>query len=259
MCVNCNETDCGCNNLTIPEGPPGRSISNTEVIGGELIIYFDDGTSQNLGTIVGADGNDGNDGADGNMWFDGVGDPGPPAANDGDYYLDTSTGDVYQLILGVWTLTGNIQGPEGPEGPAGPGGVATAFDFSSGTAYTLPNPNVIHDIAWSGVVLNPITDSFRYDFGDMQVINGTLAFDGTIGGGSADILIEIGGPLMSVGSTFPVAQVFGRVGVGFSPATAYVDNVGPTNYLRIRIDELNLAPGAGTWLMTYHLLLLYPV
>jgi hypothetical protein len=40
-------------------------------------------------------------GEDGTKWFDGPGSPVEPVAgaSPGDYYLDTSTGDVYQLAL----------------------------------------------------------------------------------------------------------------------------------------------------------------
>jgi hypothetical protein len=38
---------------------------------------------------------------------------------DGDLYLDTSTGDVYEFISGAWTTEGSVRGPQGTAGPAG--------------------------------------------------------------------------------------------------------------------------------------------
>jgi hypothetical protein len=45
-------------------------------------------------------------------------DSAPDAAN-GDHYLWTSTGDVFERLGGVWTLVGNIKGPQGEQGPQG--------------------------------------------------------------------------------------------------------------------------------------------
>jgi len=38
---------------------------------------------------------------------------------DGDYYLNTTTGDIFQKQSGVWVKIGNIKGSQGPEGPKG--------------------------------------------------------------------------------------------------------------------------------------------
>ena len=71
----------------------------------------------------GADGASGIDGVDGATWFTSAGplDPASPPAGmvDGDYHLDTISGDVTQLSGGVAVSKGNIRGPEGPQGPAG--------------------------------------------------------------------------------------------------------------------------------------------
>jgi hypothetical protein len=48
------------------------------------------------------------------------------AAVDGDYYLNTTTGDVYHKESGTWVLVGNIRGPTGV------GGGSRAFSFFIG-------------------------------------------------------------------------------------------------------------------------------
>ena len=61
--------------------------------------------------------------APGEKWFTGAGDPVSVAgAIDGDLYLDTTDGDVFELVSSAWVFRTNIAGPEGPEGSAGPQG-----------------------------------------------------------------------------------------------------------------------------------------
>src|SRR4051812_7467670 len=68
----------------------------------------------------GPQGIQGVQGTPGEKWFMDVGNPGVvPGAIDGDIYLDTSDGDVFELVGGVWTLRGNIRGPQGIQGIQG--------------------------------------------------------------------------------------------------------------------------------------------
>ena len=41
------------------------------------------------------------------------------AGVDGDFYLNTTTGDIFQKQSGVWVLIGNLKGSQGPTGPTG--------------------------------------------------------------------------------------------------------------------------------------------
>lgn len=56
-----------------------------------------------------------------NIWSDGIG--APSGGNNGDYYLDNSTSDVYTKISDNWTITANIKGEQGIQGPQGIQGV----------------------------------------------------------------------------------------------------------------------------------------
>lgn len=64
-------------------------------------------------------------GPKGSVWYTGAGVPGTLHVN-GDYYLNSTNGDVYEQIAGVWTLVANIKGPIGNTGPAGATGGAGA-------------------------------------------------------------------------------------------------------------------------------------
>jgi hypothetical protein len=73
----------------------------------------------NLTGPQGIAGNDGADGAPGSIWRDGTGVPSNGLGIDGDYYIDNSNGDYYERVGGVYTLLGNLTGPQGDQGPQG--------------------------------------------------------------------------------------------------------------------------------------------
>jgi collagen triple helix repeat protein len=80
---------------------------------------------------MGAAGPPGVAGADGTKWFSSTGAPAQTLGALFDYYVDLSTGDVWQKVNNesgpVWALQGSIRGAEGTagsEGPAGAAGVA---------------------------------------------------------------------------------------------------------------------------------------
>jgi hypothetical protein len=73
----------------------------------------------------------------GSAWYQGSGAPTAGLGADGDFYLNTANGDVYQKTSGSWgAAAGNIAGPQGAtgatgaqgaqgtQGPAGPAGAA---------------------------------------------------------------------------------------------------------------------------------------
>ena len=68
---------------------------------------------------AGAKGADGDDGADGATWLFGTATPTTSNGKDGDFYLNTSTWDVYSRVSGAWTKKGNIKGATGATGPTG--------------------------------------------------------------------------------------------------------------------------------------------
>ena len=77
----------------------------------------------------GEQGEQGEQGIQGNPGMPFLSGSGNPAISlitqDGQSYIDASTGDVYKATLGnpsYWTRVGTIRGPQGPQGPQGPVG-----------------------------------------------------------------------------------------------------------------------------------------
>jgi hypothetical protein len=85
-------------------------------------LYVSVITGQIGGGTVGPEGPEGPPG-DVIEWLNGSGAPDVSLGEEGDYYLDNDTGDVYFKTGGVWTLVSNIEGPEGPPGADAPPGV----------------------------------------------------------------------------------------------------------------------------------------
>ena len=71
----------------------------------------------------GLQGPQGIQGVRGSLWVSSTTAPTSQVGNNGDQWLDTTTGDVYQKGTSTWTRTGNIKGPQGVQGPVGPQGI----------------------------------------------------------------------------------------------------------------------------------------
>ena len=71
-----------------------------------------------IGNIRGPQGTagSGGSGGTGSVWYDGAAVPSSTTGIDGDYYLRSTTGDVYRKTAGTWWLTGNIKGAAGTAG-----------------------------------------------------------------------------------------------------------------------------------------------
>ena len=78
----------------------------------------DDSHTLTVTSYNGPDGADGDDGTDGNIWYSGTwysgsSDPSDELGVDGDFYLNTTSWDVFMKISGEWSLLGNIKGESG--------------------------------------------------------------------------------------------------------------------------------------------------
>ena len=83
----------------------------------------------------GAGGATGAPGAAGEKWFTATGAPGSVAgAINGDWYLNSTNGDYYELVAAVWTLRGNLKGPQGVAGPPGASGSGSGDVTGPGVA-----------------------------------------------------------------------------------------------------------------------------
>lgn len=58
-------------------------------------------------------------GGAGARWYSGTSEPGTDLGNEGDYYLNTATGDISKKSGGMWNFAMNIVGDPGPTGPQG--------------------------------------------------------------------------------------------------------------------------------------------
>jgi hypothetical protein len=102
----------------------------------------DDSHTLTVTSYGGSDGADGDGwdiifGTGGNTWYSGSSDPSDELGVDGDFYLNTTSWDVFKKISGEWSLQGNIKGAsgEGSGDVVGPEG-ATAWNLAtfSGTS-----------------------------------------------------------------------------------------------------------------------------
>jgi hypothetical protein len=87
-------------------------------------------------------------GVAGSSWFNGNGAP-TVIENDGDYYLDDLTGDVYTQVSGAWSLTGNILGPVGPAGTDGQDGSSSSYFFYRTKDTIIVGDPLVKHIRWN--------------------------------------------------------------------------------------------------------------
>jgi hypothetical protein len=110
-------------NIPSTEYSTGRiRISQEEVeLGYARELNFDDTFEVSLvGNIAYITALGGGGGGGGSTWFDGAGVPSSGTGINGDYYLNTTNGDVYRKSSGTWSVVGNIKGPQGDDGADGP-------------------------------------------------------------------------------------------------------------------------------------------
>lgn len=119
--------NCNCNSATIPRGPQG------------------------LQGNIGPQGSQGLPGINGSTWHQGNTLPGSLIGVVGDYYFNTSNGEIFQKVSDTtWVLIADITGPQGNVGPAGPAGIirlvsdtGTYSSTTLNTPVTLPVSAVI--------------------------------------------------------------------------------------------------------------------
>lgn len=127
---------------------------------------------------TGATGATGAAGADGSVWRNGSGAPSSGTGVNGDYYLDTATGDVYKKASGSYSVVGNIKGPTGATGATGSTG-ATGATGAAGpnTVTTSTTTNITGILKGDGANVGAVTvaASLSYSGGTLSVVYGTAA------------------------------------------------------------------------------------
>lgn len=169
------------------QGPAGSKIYSgngapAANIGANGDFYLDLSSSKFYGpkaegwgtpiSLMGATGATGATGAAGSQILSGTGAPAAALGNNGDYYLDKSSYNLYgPKTGGAWGAALSLQGPAGPQGPVGPQGPAgtanviystwvyatyfrdTTIDASSVKAANVLAPGLSSAILNSGTVL----------------------------------------------------------------------------------------------------------
>ena len=124
-----------------PVGPTGlKGDTGAQGIQGPVGPKGDKGDkgdtgNQGLQGVQGPKGDKGDKGDRGESWHSGAGDPvagAVPGAISGDWYLDTTDGQVWEFVGTTWTLRTDITGPQGEQGIQGETG--PPGDFGSNEA-----------------------------------------------------------------------------------------------------------------------------
>ena len=127
------------------------------------------------------------DGTNGSTWYSGTTVPSAGLGADGDFYLRTTTSDVYVKTSGAWAIDVNIKGDQGNPGVSGISGAFT--QPFSGTTSVVVNHNFnaypivqVIDTGGSALIPQSIVNTDTNNF--------TVTFDAATSG---NIIASIGG------------------------------------------------------------------
>jgi len=122
----------------------------------------------------------------GSAWYDAAGVPDVGTGVNGDYYLNTTNGDVYKKVTGSWVLSGNIKGVKGDKGDTGAAGAIGDYAENSGShsglnfAYyggKVRSNNVVYTTAAGSIALTDnATNYIEVDPGSGTVYKTTTGF-----------------------------------------------------------------------------------
>lgn len=171
-----------------PQGPIGNTgpqgiqgpIGNTGLAG-----------PQGIQGIPGPQGIQGNTGLAGSVWYTGASAPSNSLGVINDWYLNSTTGDVYLKGSSVWAYQSNIKGPQGltgpqgstglqgptgsigPSGPTGPQGPSGQGVPTGGSQYQVltKNSSSDFDTSWTFAGLSQAQADLRY----LQLSGGSLS------------------------------------------------------------------------------------
>ena len=123
-------------------------------------ITFTNGETSAITVYNGSNGTNGKDGAsgaagtNGSTWYNGITEPSTGTGVDGDWYINTSTWNVYHKESNSWAIKGNIKGETG------------SFDDSALSSYALKSeiPDIsgkVDKVYGKGLSTNDFTDDLK--------------------------------------------------------------------------------------------------
>ena len=176
-------------------------------------------------------------------WLSGSGAPSGGTGDDGDFYLDTATGDVYKKVSGSWgaklmTISGaqGVQGPAGPQGPTGAtGATGPAGPAGAGTAIDSAFHAQKDTSSQTGISTSPVKITFvteNYDVGILTVLAAHIApgeedSSGPAGATERVFLAKVGGEAGKYCMWAGVAGASLRVAIDAAGARAEIASVHP--------------------------------
>jgi hypothetical protein len=141
----------------VPTPAAGRKILFVDTATGEPSYKDDAGVVVSLQGATGAAGPAGPAGADGAVWRSGTGAPADVLGVNGDWYIDTASGDAYYKAAGTYTLQLSLVGPAGPAGADGADGATGPAGADGPSAYDVAVAEgfVGDEAAWLASLVGP--------------------------------------------------------------------------------------------------------
>jgi hypothetical protein len=177
---------------------------------------------RNDATTLGAQGLPGNNGA---TWYNGTTDPNSGTGVNGDYYLNTTSNEVFNKQSGSWVSIANIKGAQGDQGIQGVPG-ENGLDAAPHLLISNPFDGGIISTATLGA-----SGGHGYAIGDIFI------FDG--GGGNATGVVE---SIVGVGAIINVTGVNGSGGV---TGVFFPSDQGGTGYINGQYYHCSGGTGSG--------------
>jgi hypothetical protein len=205
----------GCNGLKFFQGQEGSAGSVWHVGAGAPPLFIGIVSDHYLDTVTGdaytrdrdgwaltsnlqgPEGAAGSSGMDGLTWYTGSGIPDGGSGTDGDLFLDTDNGNMYENQGGSWAFVSNLEGPagiQGDQGIQGPAGATWITDSGIPDPASGSNGDLYLDTA-SQDIYEKITGSWVY----LANILGAPGVQGPQGVAGATWLTGSGGPAPAAG------------------------------------------------------------
>lgn len=221
---------------------------------GSTVIYEKRGPTNADWAVIGG-GGAGPAGPPGSTWYSGAGAPAGGTGIDGDFYLNTTNGDVYTKAAGAWGVIENLVGPAGaagaagPAGPAGPAPAGTGYVHVTGGALDAAVASIPQaDIAGLVAALAAKVDAATFNNHHARHENGGA--DQVNVGGLSGVLANPQPPIIGATGTTAVAGNDARLTDARTPTAHGLDSAaGFHTASGLTVGWVLRATGASTFAM----------